>query len=121
MPDRISKWVCSICRLEYSEHKDVIRCEAVCSNKQEDEKYIAQKLMIFPETHKNDDRYKKHCVECGQILFERDRYWDGHRNEPGDVIYEDENQAMLLNGRYCSKCLQAKIKKIIYVYQKVYD
>jgi hypothetical protein len=121
MPDQINKWICSICRSEHSESKNAIDCEAACRGQREEEIYIAQKLMVFPETHKNDDRYKKHCVECGRKLLEREKYYDGHRNEAGAVIFKDEKQFFFLSGRYCSPCLRRKIEKITKAYLQVYN
>lgn len=121
MPDRISKWVCSICRSEHSESKNAVDCEAECRKQQEEDTYLTQKLVVFPEAHRSDDRYKKHCVECGRKLLEREKYYDGHRNEAGTVTFKDENQMLFLNGRYCSPCLREKIRKIIKAYLKVYN
>lgn len=58
---------------------------------------------IFPNRHKNDDRYTFHCVDCGKLLFRYDISWDGHRNECGDLI-ERHNSVRILDGLRCIKC-----------------
>jgi len=55
------------------------------------------------QRHKDDTRYKKHCVLCGKLLLRYENYWDGHRNERGDLV-ERHNNNRTPNGYQCVSC-----------------
>lgn len=58
---------------------------------------------VFLSWHKDDDRYKKHCVDCGKLLYRYEACWDGHRNERGDLI-EQHDAVRILDGLRCLDC-----------------
>lgn len=58
---------------------------------------------IFPSRHKNDDRYRKHCVDCGKLLYRYELCWDGHRNERGEIV-EKYDWVKTLGGLRCPEC-----------------
>lgn len=42
----------------------------------------------LPKSHKNDDHYKKHCVNCGEKVIEWDREWvPPDRPNRGHIIF----------------------------------
>lgn len=58
---------------------------------------------VFPSRHKNDTRYKKHCVDCGKLLYRYELCWDGHRNERGEIV-EKYDWVKTLGGLRCPEC-----------------
>lgn len=53
--------------------------------------------------HKYDTRYKKHCILCGKLLLRYEKWYDGHRNEPGDLA-ERHSCVRTSDGYRCVSC-----------------
>lgn len=68
---------------------------------------------IFPNRHKDDDYYKRHCVECGKLLYYFDSIntYDGG-NAKGEMT-EVHPSFCTLDGLRCGGC-DTKFKMILF-------
>ena len=58
----------------------------------------------FKEEHPNDNKLKKHCVDCGNILIEYKHGWDGERLVRGNRISSSVKSFSFIGGLRCMDC-----------------
>ncbi len=112
MASAIFKWKCDVCNAVFPSPEAAAECEKQCKRGLEALAFKKEFRKLFHVSHRDDDRYHQHCIDCGKLLLEWESYYDGHRNERGDIIMK-ENYATLFGGIYCYDCYD-KLKLKIY-------
>ena len=104
-----------LCELEHKlSELDAIR-DSIFPQYYEEKQTKAQRKNGYP---KEDSRYTKYCVCCGDPVIEYDSYYDGHRNEVGDLI-RSKPFSNVLGSRVCDDCQgSAKLSRM---YKKLED
>lgn len=64
-----------------------------------------KELPPIPTYHKKDNKFTKHCVDCGILLLKYDWESGGYNDPPeiGDLLYSLQHKR-ILNGYRCLKC-----------------
>jgi hypothetical protein len=111
MPRLLEQWGCNLCNRKYQQKEEAIACEKACELIKEIESLKKERQKYFPTYHASDDRYEKHCVDCGKKVAEWEYQFDGHRSEPGAQIFQEKNTTKIMGGRRCKNCsLEFEIK-----------
>lgn len=97
------QWACEICDTCFDNEEEALSCEQQHLNEKIDNDAEQLLQSVFPTSHNSDTRYEYHCVLCGKLIMKYDTVWDGHRNERGDLIYD--NGIKFMEGYYCSTCV----------------
>lgn len=115
-----------IAELRSGEKRFETKKEAVAA--EEEDKLAAEVDRLQPVLEKyfrtyygDSDRYNNYryvCVDCGSLLIEWDRVWDGHRNERGRVL-EKYDYCGLFGGLRCPSC-HDKAKKLLKDMEEAY-
>lgn len=112
---QITQYQCSRCKELFDSKKDAIECE----RRNLKDKFTKDKEKVFPTwvyskkkdgtwDENEDSRYTFHCVVCGKVLIKYDTYWDGHRNNPGDLEYQGE-YSIIKGAKVCPDCQTIQI------------
>jgi len=118
MPKQSTKWACGVCSTEFGERDAAAGCETKCCATLERERFESRWAEAFPCGHKDDDRYERHCVECGKLLIRYETLWDGHRNERGDIA-EHHDRVETLGGLRCPGCTRKFRTALLRAYEQV--
>jgi hypothetical protein len=97
------KYICELTDKEFNTKKEAEKYETEYREK--------EFRKLFPLCNEKDDEYKKHCIFCGLKVLEYDCVYDGHRNERGDIIFEDEWNK-IFGSVFCLKCYNVLLKRI---------
>ncbi|NGX64083.1 MAG: hypothetical protein KR126chlam6_01507 [Candidatus Anoxychlamydiales bacterium] len=108
MPKKKITWIAETGKypLEFSTKKEAVAVEKEY-NFEEKIKKLSVILRKYFKTYYKDNRFQKYiyfCVDCGKKLLEYKCENDGHRNERGDVIFQENNIVTLFDGMRCKKC-----------------
>jgi hypothetical protein len=109
MPRLITKaeWQCSLCKVRYQHKTYAVECQERCSNDRDLRKF----RRIFPVRYRNDTKYIKHCVKCGERVLEYKYEFDGIETSRGQIIYE-KSRHLIFDGYYCDDC-QSKLMRTL--------
>lgn len=97
----IEEWQCEFCGW-VAEPEHLEDHEKYCERHQLEK--LVGKWLDALETEdytKQTDKYTKRCNVCTKTLLEFNSYWDGHRNEVGDLMFKTDYQT--IRGRYFCK------------------
>ena len=93
-------YICDFCRKKHKTEEECLICEKKCKAKEN-----IQEVRNFLQTyHDKNTGYEKHCVVCGKLVRKYESNYDGHRNERGRVIFED-NPSVFCDSWYCIDCV----------------
>ena len=106
---KTTTYKCEYCKSEYTRLIDAKNCEERCSDK----KHKEEIEKVLKTHHKDDTRYKKHCVDCGERLLEWEYVITPVETYPGECIYRDKKRQKDFDGLRCLECAK-KIKKFLY-------
>lgn len=113
---KITQYKCDCCSNTFDSYAEATECEL----KHKENFYEAKKLKHLPESHPKDDRYTKHCVDCGICVCEYAREWDGHRNNKGNLIFVIDNKRVF-NGLRCLNCYDKLEVTIVCLLESVHE
>ena len=113
MPTMVKNWKCKFCGTTFGEKKAAADCETDCKHKEEIESLRKERQKYFPIYHSDDDRYIKHCIDCGKRVAEWECEYDGHRNERGSQCFDDKDARVIMGGRRCKDCTSVFEKKLM--------
>ena len=107
MPKKKTTWIAKVGKYseEFSTKKEAVEAEEYKNNQK-----ITKLSVVFRKyfkTHYKTNDFQKYlylCVDCGKKILEYDCYYDGHRNEKGDIIFQDKEAVELFDGKRCKKC-----------------
>jgi len=114
MPEPVirTNYKCIYCERIYEKQSEAIDCEEHHKKIQKNIK----KLSVFPDRHKKDVHGIKHCVKCGDVIFESEKIfdgYDGHKNEYKIVHHKAREYRFLFDGYWCISCEDKLEEKII--------
>jgi len=100
-----TKWIAEIPegKRTFTTRGEAVQAEIDYTYKCEERRLKELFVKYFPPRHKDSYRFKTYCVDCGELLYEYEAVWDGHRNEMGD-FHKVQDFSAFLSGHRCEEC-----------------
>lgn len=112
MAKRIDTWECSFCNSRFDFENDAISCEAEHVEAVNRSRLLGLMQKYFPFKHQLDTPCEKHCVDCGRMVIQWEREFDGIERRRTKIQHV-ENHKEILHGRRCEQCATVFTDRIL--------